>query len=114
VTVASSKRKIVFDYKDNTPPPEGVKYDAEKCRWELVPWREMEEVAWVLTEGAVKYSDHNWQKVVPKERYVGAVMRHLTAWLSGEERDPESHRHHLAHAICCLLFLMWHDMEEGK
>jgi ribosomal protein L32 len=28
----------------------------------------------------------------------------------GEQVDPESGRYHLAHALCCLMFLYEHDM----
>jgi hypothetical protein len=27
----------------------------------------------------------------------------------GEQIDPESGKHHLAHALCCLMFLYEHD-----
>jgi len=33
-------------------------------------------------------------------------LRHLTAWWAGEDLDPESGLHHLAHAACCLMFLL--------
>mgnify|MGYP007111985039 FL=1 len=37
------------------------------------------------------------------------MMWHFTAWQSGELVDPETGESHLDHAICCLLFLRWHD-----
>ena len=40
-----------------------------------------------------------------------ACHRHLQAWWSGERLDKESGLPHLAHAVCCLLFLMWGDDE---
>jgi len=33
-------------------------------------------------------------------------MRHIVAWWLGERDDPESGFHHLAHAMCCLIFLV--------
>jgi hypothetical protein len=36
-------------------------------------------------------------------------MRHVHAWRAGETKDPESGLHHLAHAGCCLLFMLWLD-----
>ena len=54
----------------------------------------------------------NWQQVDnAKERYFNACHRHLQAWWSGERLDSESGLPHLAHAVCCLLFLMWGDDE---
>jgi hypothetical protein len=61
----------------------------------------------LLSKGFIIYA---WQKVPnAKERYFAALMRHLTAWWDGERADPESGLHHLAHAGCCLLFLIWFD-----
>lgn len=92
----------------------GRKFDGGKPRWGLLPFREVEQVVDVLTIGAQKYEDHNWQRVRPVSRYIDAAFRHMTAWVRGEKQDPETGKNHLAHAICCLLFLMWHDNEEGK
>jgi len=36
----------------------------------------------------------------------------MWAWRQGEHFDEESHASHLAHAVCCLLFLMAFDGEE--
>ena len=38
---------------------QGVKYDDEKPRYDLVPWNEFEEVVKVLSYGACKYDDTN-------------------------------------------------------
>jgi len=90
--------------------PIGRKFDTGKPRWELLPWKEVEEIVEVLTMGSEKYEDFNWMHVRPfRLRYCGALMRHLTAWFLGEKLDPESQCSHLAHAGCCLLFLMWGD-----
>jgi hypothetical protein len=85
---------------------EGRKDDAGKTRWDLVPWEVMDEVARVLTKGAAKYGDDNWE-LVPDwgRRYFAATLRHLMAWQRGESLDQETGEAHLAHAICCLLFL---------
>jgi hypothetical protein len=89
----------------------GVKYDQDKPRWSLLPLEAVEEIVKVLTKGAKKYSDNNW-KVVDnrRERYYNAAMRHITAWFMGEQNDPEDGMNHLAHAGCCILFLLWEDV----
>ena len=88
----------------------GVKYDQEKTDWSLLPFAEIEEVVKVLMYGAKKYSIDNWKYVEPcRERYFSACMRHLIAWFTGERLDKESGYSHLAHAVCCILFLMWKD-----
>ncbi len=86
---------------------QGVKYDAEKLRWDLLPMALVEQVVGVLTYGAKKYDDENWRKVDnQRSRYYAAAMRHIVAWWLGERNDPESGFHHLAHAMCCLIFLL--------
>lgn len=91
---------------------EGRKDDAEKDRWDLLPYREVEQVVKVLTHGAQKYADWNWLKVSqPNNRYFAAAMRHLVAWRRGELYDEESGLNHLAHAACCLLFLLHFEPE---
>lgn len=63
----------------------------------------------VLTKGAAKYADDNWRKVPnARRRYLAAAWRHIVAWASGEKNDPDDGLPHLAHAICCLMFLMEH------
>jgi hypothetical protein len=63
--------------------------------------------------GKKKYGANNWMKLEnAPERYYNALMRHMTAWWGGESIDPESGYSHLAHAGCCLIFLLW--FEEQK
>jgi hypothetical protein len=89
---------------------QGVKYDTNKLRWTLVPWKSLTAIVEVLEYGAQKYSPGNWAKVENgRERYANAALRHLTAWLEGERCDPESGLPHLAHAGCCILFLIDFD-----
>lgn len=84
----------------------GTKYDQGKLRWSLFPWDALQAVGGALEYGAVKYDTDNWQRVVgARTRYFDAAMRHLIAWHRGEEIDESGH-HHLAHAACCVLFLL--------
>jgi hypothetical protein len=93
----------------------GVKYDSGKAQWRLVPFGAMSEVVDVLTYGAVKYAPDNW-KYVPdaKNRYIDAGFRHMVAYASGEKVDAESGHSHLAHAVCCLLFLLAFERGEAN
>jgi len=92
----------------------GLKYDQEKLRWDLLPIEVIEEVVKVLTMGAKKYKDNNWQLVENgNERYYAAAMRHITEWRKGNKIDEESGLNHLSHAMCNLVFLMWLDKQKG-
>lgn len=85
----------------------GVKGDAHKPRFELLPPHALETVASVLAHGAAKYSDDNWRRVEGGYgRYIAAALRHVYARMKGERLDPESGMPHLAHAVCSVLFAM--------
>jgi hypothetical protein len=100
-------------FTQETEKPLGVKFDRNKPQWSLVPPGPMEEVVEVLSYGANKYSPDNWQHVDdPDTRYFNAAMRHIWAWRQGEKYDEESHKSHLAHAVCCLLFMLAFDENE--
>ena len=77
---------------------EGVKYDTDKIKMELIPPELLTEVGKVLTFGAKKYSERNWEKGMDWGRVYGALQRHLNSWMSGEEADPETGYSHLSHA----------------
>lgn len=92
-------------------PRQGRKDDAEKPRWDLLPIRATAEVVDVLTSGAAKYGDNNWQHIdLYQARYLAAAYRHLAAYRLGELNDDDTDKHHLAHAVCCLLFLIAFDL----
>ena len=94
---------------------EGKKYDGEKPRMHLLPPKSMAEIAKVLTFGAKKYDEHNWRKLENlQNRYTSGALRHIFAHNDGEQLDDESDLSHLAHAICCLLFKLEIELENGK
>lgn len=91
--------------------PDGRKYDGDKLRYDLIPPHAQAAMVDVLTFGAQKYAPDNWQLVADaKRRYFAALERHVWAWKMGEQLDPESGIHHLAHAACCVFFLLERDM----
>jgi hypothetical protein len=85
---------------------EGVKYDADKDPWHLLPTDAIREVVKVLAFGANKYAARNWENGMAFSRCYSASLRHLTAWWEGEDKDPETGISHLAHAMCCIMFLL--------
>lgn len=94
---------------------EGLKYDIEKLRWDLLPIECVEDIVKILTFGAKKYAPNNWQVVEnAEERYYAALLRHLSAWRQGEKVDPESGLSHLAHILCNVTFLLWFEKDKSK
>lgn len=90
----------------------GLKYDTNKPEFSLIPTFALEEVAKVLTYGAnKKYARDNWKHVEDGAyRYLNAAYRHLNAYNRGEKADPDTGLNHLAHCMCCLLFILDADV----
>lgn len=94
----------------------GVKFDTGKDRFELLPGDALWAIARVLTLGAKKYSDRNWEKGMHWSRPFGALMRHMWAWWQGQgptnhhflfgDLDDELKVSHLWCAGCCMVFLI--------
>ncbi len=93
----------------------GRKDDQGKNRLDLIEPEFIEGVGKVLTFGAEKYEENNWQKVDNAEnRYYAAAMRHLLAWRKGEKIDPESGLNHLDHVACNIMFLQHFEKEDDE
>lgn len=92
----------------------GIKYDEEKLRYDLIPNEVLEQLAIILTHGAKKYKPNNWKFVEPKDRYYAAMMRHIEAYRKGYRKDSDSGEHHLSHALTCLMFLLYKEMNPVK
>ncbi len=117
-TKTTSRR--MFKYVDDNPPSkpleekggvvQATKADASKNMLGLTPVRAREEVGEVFTYGARKYSIGNWHSGDGFNwgRLMDASARHQLAFEKGEDLDPESGRHHLAHKICCDMMLLEH------
>ena len=84
----------------------GTKHDGDKPRMDLLDPYAMEQLAKVLTFGASKYAAHNWRQGLAKSRLLAAALRHLFAYLGGQDKDPETGLSHVAHAMCCCMFLL--------
>lgn len=84
----------------------GMKFDQDKPRMDLLDPTAMLELSKVLTFGASKYAAHNWRKGLSKTRLLAAALRHLFAYLGGQDKDPETGLSHAAHAMCCCMFIL--------
>lgn len=94
------------------PKPGGIKYDQNKTEYHYFSPIALEKINQILTFGAKKYAAHNWRGGFVWSRPFNACMRHLWAWWRGEDKDPETGLSHLAHAACCIMFLL--EFEETK
>ena len=92
----------------------GTKFDGEKIMLQLLPPEALFAIGAVLTRGAEKYGSHNWEKGIEYSRVFGALQRHLWAYWRGEDVDPETGLSHLAHAGCCVMFLLTYEARGMK
>jgi hypothetical protein len=97
-------KEITFD--TNKTAGTALKFDTDKLPLHLLSTEAMNQTAAVLKFGAIKYAEHNWRKGFAWSRPLSAAMRHITAFNDGEDKDPESGLSHLAHAACCIMFLL--------
>lgn len=84
----------------------GRKDDSEKPPMELLSSIALVEIAKVMGKGRDKYGAHNWRKGIIWSRVFGAALRHIFAWVGGTTEDSETGLNHLAHAACCIMFLL--------
>lgn len=93
------------------------KFDTGKPPMNLLDRVALEETAKVLAFGAEKYGEDNWrddgQYSLGTKRPLAAALRHIYAYLDGEELDPESGLSHLGHAMCSVMFALRAEVEGG-
>lgn len=96
----------------------GLRYNKGKTRIDLLPSYALQEIAKVFGYGGEKYTvrdengkvihpgDDNWKKGLGWMGVMASAKRHIEAWVSGHDFDPESSHLHLAHAATNLMFLL--------
>jgi hypothetical protein len=87
-------------------PDQAMKLDAGKTPLDLLPFESLIEIGKVLEFGKKKYAAHKWREGMAWSRLLGALLRHVFKWAMGNDIDPETGLHELAHAGCCVVFLL--------
>ena len=85
-----------------------------KLDFSLLPWEPIREIVKVYMFGCKKYSRNNWRKGSAWSEWYAAVLRHLTSWIDGEDKDPESGLSHLAHAAWGIITLLWFSIHRSE
>ena len=91
-----------------------LRYNNGKLRWSLIDWKSLESMVRVLEKGAQKYDDHNWKKGMPTSQISESLLRHMFAFMNGEDNDPETNESHLGHVMCNAMFLIYNLRENPK
>ena len=86
---------------------QALRYNKGKKQWALVDFKSLEPMVEVLEFGAQKYAKWNWAKGMPVTQVSESLLRHMFAFLSGEDKDPESGIDHLGHVMCNAMFLSY-------
>lgn len=84
-------------------PTTGGEKDQKDVQLHALPWEALGPLGRVYSHGAVKYADYNFRKGYAWSLSFDAMLRHLFAFWSGEDIDPESGLPHISHAA-------WHAL----
>lgn len=99
--IASAMQSI----KNSPQVQQALRYNQGKPQWSLVDFDSLEGLVHVLEYGAQKYARDNWKKGMPVTQVTESLMRHLFAFLRGEDLDSESGCRHISHVMCNVMFL---------
>ena len=83
----------------------GLRFNKGKLRYDLVHPYAHEQLVKILTSGAEKYAERNWEKGMKWSNVLSSLKRHLAAIEKGEDYDKESGQLHAAHLACNAHFL---------
>ena len=95
-------------------PTTGGEKGQKIARFDLIPWEVMWELAEHYGGNAIehggKYPARNWQKGYRWTLSIGAILRHLVAWINGEDLDEETGHSHLVAVIWHACTLRWYQV----
>lgn len=83
----------------------GLRFNDGKSRYDLITPFALEQLAKVLTKGAEKYAERNWELGMKWSKVIASLERHLQAFKRGEDFDKESGLLHIGHIMANAAFL---------
>lgn len=88
-------------------------YDDGKAPLANLPTAGLRAIAAVQAYGHRKYGDFwNYRRGMEISRNLSCALRHIYAYLDGEDLDPESRENHLGHAACRIFFVL-QNLKDG-
>lgn len=101
------RQKLIFTTPKNKVT---MKSGETKPDYYLLPHEALNEVAMVLAKSKDKYPPENWRDIPNwRHEFYSAAMRHMQNWRVGKTKDDGESglgTHHLANAICNLMFIL--------
>jgi Domain of unknown function (DUF5664) len=97
----------------------GIRENQGKPKWSLVDFDALVPMVRVLEYGSSKYHPDNWKKGLKYTEVSESLLRHVFAFLDGEDNDPESKLLHVGHILSNAMFLSYmsqyrHDMDNRR
>lgn len=92
----------------------GGEKGSKLARMDLLPWDQLYHVSELYGNGAIKYSERNWERGYKWSLSYAALHRHLAQFWAGESMDEETKCHHLSSVIFHALALMRFDQEHPE
>lgn len=95
----------------------GAKREKLGILYDLVPIEAIEAYSRVAEFGAKKYAPWNWAKGLPRMQIAASLIRHLWAYMRGEDCDKESglaHTDHIVWNAVTLAHHHHHGMEDDR
>lgn len=80
----------------------GASKGTKEARYDLIPIPALDLLARLYGKGAVKYAAHNWRLGYEWSKSYAAAQRHMNAFWSGEDIDPETG---IPHPICAAFHM---------
>ncbi len=84
---------------------QALRYNTGKPQYSQIDMQCLEPMVRVLEYGMKKYARNNWKKGFPETQLIDCLLRHVAAYLAGEETDPESGVSHVGHIQANAMFL---------
>jgi hypothetical protein len=95
-------------------PVTGGEKGAKQAMLGAIDPNALNDLALVAGFGAIKYAPFNYAKGYAWSLSYNALLRHVLAFLGGEDTDPESELPHLAHASWhCMTLLTFSRFNRG-
>lgn len=105
LVVNTSPGSVIYFSPSTVEVAGGKKSDTGKTPCELLSPIALSATADVLGFGARKYAAHNWRKGLAWSRVIGAIFRHLFAFMQGEDLDKETGLPHIDHIAAEVMFI---------
>jgi len=83
----------------------GLRFNKDKVRLDLIPSTATKSLGEVLTIGAKKYADRNWENGMSWTSVLASLKRHLLAIEEREDFDSEDGLLHIEHLLANAAFL---------